>query len=98
VKARGSASRYNDRLQMKIDQLRLALPGEVDKADMLPSTKQDVATLWRQLAGLCRQPGQPDLKRLLTTLLDEPALAEPIAKRRPPSSCTTPGWAGCWSM
>ena len=31
VKARGSASRFDDRLQMKIDQLRVALPSEVDK-------------------------------------------------------------------
>src|SRR6202789_2723972 len=41
VKARGSASRFDDRMQMKIDQLRLALPTEVDKTDMLPSTTYD---------------------------------------------------------
>ena len=76
VKARGSASRYNDRLQMKVDQLRLAQAGEVDKADMLPSTKQDVATLWNALRGFVESVANPDLKRLLTTLLDQPALAE----------------------
>jgi len=76
VKARGSASRYNDRLQMKVDQLRLAQAGEVDKADMLPSTKQDVATLWNALRGFVESVTNPDLKRLLTTLLDQPALAE----------------------
>ena len=38
VKARGSASRFDERLQMKVDQLRLAAPGEVDKADLLPAT------------------------------------------------------------
>src|ERR1039457_139675 len=42
VKARGSASRFDDRLQMKIDQLRVATPGEVDKSDLLPSTTCDV--------------------------------------------------------
>ena len=51
VKARGSASRFDDRLQMKIDQLRLAQAGEVDKMDMLPSTTCDVADLWRSLLG-----------------------------------------------
>src|ERR1700690_1405021 len=49
VKARGSASRFDDRLQMKIDQLRKAAPGEVDKSDLLPSTEFDVNDLWRQL-------------------------------------------------
>ena len=51
VKARGSASRFDDKLQMKIDQLRLAQAGEADKTDMLPSTTYDVATLWSQLQG-----------------------------------------------
>jgi 3'-5' exoribonuclease len=75
VKARGSASRFDDRLQMKIDQLRLAQLGEVDKSDMLPSTTYDVPTLWRQLLGFVDSFTNPDLKLLLTTLLDDPALA-----------------------
>jgi 3'-5' exoribonuclease len=76
VKARGSASRFDERLQMKIDQLRLAQAGEVDKADMLPSTTYDVATLWRQLLGFVDSFTNPHLKLLLTTMLADPALAE----------------------
>src|SRR5579863_10105082 len=45
VKARGSASRFDDRLQMKVDQLRVAIAGETDRMDMLPSTTYDVAGL-----------------------------------------------------
>ena len=76
VKARGSASRFDDRLQMKVDQLRKALPGEVEKGDMMPSTTYDVALLWRQLEGFVAGFTNPDLKLLLTTLLADPALAE----------------------
>ena len=76
VKARGCASRFDDRLQMKIDQLRKAQSGEVDKADMLPSTTYDVAQLWRQLLSFVDSFTNADLKRLLTTILDDPALAE----------------------
>jgi 3'-5' exoribonuclease len=76
VKARGSASRFDERLQMKIDQLRVVLPNEVDKTDLLPSTTYDVAELWRQLLGFVDSLSNPDLKRLLTTLLDDPALAQ----------------------
>jgi 3'-5' exoribonuclease len=76
VKARGSASRFDDRLQMKVDQLRLAQPGEADKADLLPSTTYDVAALWAQLLSFVQSLTNPDLKRLLTTLLDDPALAQ----------------------
>jgi 3'-5' exoribonuclease len=75
VKARGSASRFDDRLQMKIDQLRVALPDEVDKADMLPSTTYDVAALWSQLLGFVDSLASPNLKLLLVTMLDDPALA-----------------------
>jgi 3'-5' exoribonuclease len=76
VKARGSASRFDDRLQMKIDQIRLATVGEVDKADLLPSTTYDVAALWSQLLSFVESLANADLKRLLTTLLDDPALAQ----------------------
>ena len=76
VKARGSASRFEDRLQMKIDQIRVALPSEVDKSDLLPSTTCDVAELWSQLLGCVESFTNPDLKRLLTTMLADPALAE----------------------
>jgi 3'-5' exoribonuclease len=76
VKARGSASRFDDRLQMKIDQLRVALPTEVDKSDLLPSTTYDVAALWSQLEGFVASFTNRDLKLLLTTMLADPALAQ----------------------
>ena len=76
VKARGSASRFDDRLQMKIDQLRLAQPSEVDKTDLLPSTTFYVAALWSQLRGFAQTLTNPDLKRLIAALLDDPALAQ----------------------
>jgi 3'-5' exoribonuclease len=76
VKARGSASRFDDRLQMKIDQLRVALPSEVDKTDLLPSTIYDIADLWRQLLSFVESFTNPDLKLLLTTMLADPAIAQ----------------------
>jgi len=75
VKARGSASRFDDRLQMKIDQLRQAQAGEVDKSDLLPSTTYDVGALWNQLETSVDSLANPDLKRLLTTILADPAIA-----------------------
>ena len=75
VKARGSASRFDDRLQMKVDQLRLAQTGEVDKSDLLPATTYDVAVLWSQLESSVESLTNPDLKLLLTTILADPAIA-----------------------
>ena len=76
VKARGSASRFDDRLQMKIDQLRKAAAGEADKSDMLPATTCDVADLWRQLLGFVDSLANPDLKLLLSTMLADSAIAQ----------------------
>ena len=76
VKVRGSVSRYDDRAQVKVDQLRKALEGEADKMDMLPATSCDVAALWTALQAVVASITNPDLKRLLEALLDDPALAQ----------------------
>jgi 3'-5' exoribonuclease len=76
VKVRGSISRYEDRAQMKVDQLRKAQAGEADKLDMLPATSQDVGALWRQLEASVESLTNADLKRLLNALLGDAALAQ----------------------
>ena len=75
VKVRGSASHFDDRVQMKIDQLRVALPNEVDKTDLLPSTSCDVAELWRQLVSVVDSFANPDLKLLMTSMFNDPELS-----------------------
>jgi 3'-5' exoribonuclease len=76
VKVRGSFSRYEDRAQVKVDQLRKALKAEADKTDMLPATTCDVDALWAQLEASVESLANPDLKRLLKALLADPALAQ----------------------
>ena len=76
VKVRGSISKFDDRCQIKVDQLRTASPDEVDKGDLLPSTTQDIAVLWAQLEATVASLANPDLKRLLDALLADPTLAQ----------------------
>ena len=52
VKARGSVSRFDDRLQMKVEQLRKAAAGEAEKADLLPCTTCDVNVLVAAASGI----------------------------------------------
>ncbi len=75
VKVRGCISRFNDRLQMKVEQLRKAHPNEVDKADLMPATSYDVQELWRQLLSFVDSFTDPHLKLLLNTVLADPQLA-----------------------
>ena len=76
VKARGSVSRFDDRLQMKVEQMRKATPSETDKSDMLPSTNYEVGALWKELLGFVDSMCEPHLKLLLTTLLGDAELAQ----------------------
>ncbi|HEU5351111.1 MAG TPA: HD domain-containing protein [Terracidiphilus sp.] len=76
VKLRGSVSRFEDRLQMKVEQLRKAAGNEADRADMLPATTCDVNQLWQTLLGFVDSFTQPHLKQLLKSILDHPALAQ----------------------
>ena len=76
VKVRGSVSRYEERTQLKVDQLRKAQAGESDKLDMLPATTRDVGELWAQLESAVKSLANPDLKRLLEALLGDAALAQ----------------------
>jgi 3'-5' exoribonuclease len=76
VKVRGSVSRYDDRAQLKVDQLRKALDGEADKMDMLPATSRDVGELWGLLEASVASVTNPDLKRLLADLLTDAPIAQ----------------------
>ncbi len=76
VKVRGTASRFDDRNQVKIDQLRLAAPLEVDKTDLMPATSYDVGQMWSQLEATIDGFANPDLKRLLKAIAADPAVAQ----------------------
>jgi 3'-5' exoribonuclease len=76
VKVRGSVSRFDDRAQLKVDQLRKALDSEADKKDMLPATSRDVGELWRMLEASIASVTNPDLKRLLNALLTDAPIAQ----------------------
>ncbi len=76
VKVRGCVTRFDDRVQVKVDQLRRALAGEADKMDMLPATTRDVGELWSLLEATVESITNPDLKRLLKALLGDAELAK----------------------
>lgn len=75
VKVRGCVSRFDDRLQMKVEQLRVAAPAEADKSDLMPATTYDVAALWAKLTAFVDSFTDPDLKLLITTVLEDPQVS-----------------------
>ncbi|HEY2857624.1 MAG TPA: HD domain-containing protein [Terracidiphilus sp.] len=75
VKVRGSVAKFNDRLQMKVEQLRKTSPGEVDKTDLMPATTYDVGELWQRLMGFVESFTEPHLKLLAGNILSDAQIA-----------------------
>ena len=93
IKVRGFIQRFNDRLQLKVEQLRKAQPNEVDKADMMPATTYDVAALWDQLLGVVKSFTDPHLKLLLSTILADPQISAPF-REAPAAKQLHHAWLG----
>jgi 3'-5' exoribonuclease len=75
VKVRGCVSKFNDRLQMKVEQLRKAQQGETDKTDLMPATTYDVQELWRRLLAFIDSFTEPNLKLLVSTIFNDLQIA-----------------------
>ena len=76
VKVRGSASKFEGVLQLKIDQLKKLAATEFDRSDLLPATTYDIDGLWQQLEETIASFTDPDLQLLVTTILADPVVRE----------------------
>jgi 3'-5' exoribonuclease len=72
VKVQARVEIYRDRPQLSILQVRLAKPDEIDLADYLPHTKQDIGELWTQLLEFANSVANLWLRQLLLAVLDNP--------------------------
>jgi 3'-5' exoribonuclease len=82
VKVNARVEIYRNKPQLSLQQLRLAKPEEVDLADFMPHTKEDVGKLWAQLLEYANSIADPWLKKLVNGILNDPAIA-PRYKRAP---------------
>jgi 3'-5' exoribonuclease len=82
VKVQARVEIYRNRPQLAILQVRRARPEEVDIADYLPHTKEDIGKLWSQVSDYCNAISDPWLKRLVSSVLSDPHTAD-CYKRAP---------------
>jgi 3'-5' exoribonuclease len=75
VKVNARVEIYRSRPQLSLQQLRLAKPEEVDLADFLAHTKEDVGKLYTQLLEYAGSIANPWLKKLTTAIISDPAIA-----------------------
>ena len=75
VKVQGRVEIYRGKPQLSVQQMRKAKPDEVDLADFLPSTKEDVEKLFRQLLAEAASIKNPWLNKLNTEILNDPKIS-----------------------
>jgi 3'-5' exoribonuclease len=76
VKVRACCSKFDGTLQLKIDLLRKIASHEFDRSDLLPATTYSIPELWQKLEAAVARFTDPDLKRLVNTMLADPAIQE----------------------
>ncbi len=75
VKVQARVEIYKNRPQLSLQQLRLAKPEEIDLADFLPHTKEDVVKLYAQLQEHAAGIANPWLKKLVSGIIADPNIA-----------------------
>jgi len=75
VKVQARVEIYRNKPQLSLQQLRLAKPEEIDLADFLLRTKEDVEKLYTQLFEYANSIANPWLKKLVTRIVSNPEIA-----------------------
>jgi 3'-5' exoribonuclease len=75
VKVQARVEIYRNKPQLSLQNLRLAKPEEIDLADFLPHTKEDVGKLYAQLLEYAGSIANPWLRKLTTGILSDPKIA-----------------------
>lgn len=82
VKVQARVENYRGKLQLSIDKLRLAQPGEVETADYQAQPQIDVEALYAKLLEYVAGVANPWLRQLLEDVVQDPQIA-PNLKRAP---------------
>jgi len=75
VKVEGRVELYRDKPQLSILQLRRARPEEIELADFLPHTKEDVENLYAQLLDYAKSIQNAWLQTLVVAIVTNPSIA-----------------------
>ena len=93
VKVRGQVCRYKDFLQLNVERIRRAEPGEFDLADFVPHTERNIDELWAELNGYVASFTDPHLKALLRSILDDAEISAAL-REAPAARSIHHAWIG----
>jgi 3'-5' exoribonuclease len=82
IKVQARVENYKNRVQLALERLRRAEPGEVELSDYFPHTAEDIEQLYARLREDVSAIKNPWLSRLVSGVVEDPAIA-PRLKRAP---------------
>ena len=82
IKVSARVENYRNKMQLVLQQMRLARPEEIDIVDFLPHTPYDVEVMFKQLLAYTEEIKNPWLKRLVLQIFSDPTVAKNF-KRAP---------------
>jgi 3'-5' exoribonuclease len=82
IAVEGVANLYQGRLQLRLDDVKKVEESLVDISDFLPVTPYDIESMWAEACGLLRTIKNDDLKRLISSFIDDEQTARAF-KRAP---------------
>ncbi len=93
IKVKGLVCRYQEKLQINLDKIRLAAPGEYDLADFVPHTVRSIDEMWAELNGFVDSFSNVHLKALLRAFLDDQEIAGAL-RHAPAAKALHHAWIG----
>jgi 3'-5' exoribonuclease len=93
VKVRGLVCRYKDFLQLNVERIRKAEPGEFDLGDYVPHTERNIEELWAELNAYVESFTDPHLKALLRSILHDAEIAAAL-REAPAARSIHHAWIG----
>lgn len=93
VKVRGQVCRYQDKLQINLDRIRVALPDEYELGDFVPQTERNIDELWSELNNFVASFTDLHLQFLLRAFLDDPEIADAL-HQAPAAKSMHHAWIG----
>ena len=93
VKVRAQVCRYKEFLQLNVERIRKAQPGEFDLSDYVPHTDRNIDELWAELNGYVESFTDLHLKALLRSFLDDAGIAAAF-REAPAAKSMHHAWIG----
>ncbi len=75
VSGLAGVNRYTNRVEVVLNQVRKVSPSDLDLSDFLPQTERDIPEMKQELAELIDQADDPNIKKLLKKVFDDPEVA-----------------------